>query len=231
MAAQTCQNSMLQNFHLIAENQACETKKRRGLAGADVRLSKMTIKRIKVGNSFVEVQCQFKTHARSFAESDVRNLYPFAIMNAAFISSTVAAMCFNWDATQYCINPEGHATIVKCKVDNDMPATALSDGGLGFAIKYYHFDNANGDLAPAVFIVADDTMGVNDFFFEEVVGLSHTQIVGAFGILYSRRQETAMRHSIAGTRILLLLHLSTHVVGYSIAIPMGTIPLGEIPLG
>ena len=170
---------MLQNFHLIAENQACETKRRRGLAGADVRLSKKTIKRIKRDNSFVEVQCQFKTHARSFAESDVRNLYSFAIMNAAFLSSIVAAMCFNWDATQYCINPEGHATIVKCKGDNDMPATALSEGGLGFAIKYHHFHNANG----AVFIIADDTMGPEEFFFEEVVGLSHTQTVGATGYL------------------------------------------------
>ena len=183
LSSQECQNSMLQNFHLVAENQACETKRRRGLAGADVRLSKKTIKRIKCENSFVEVQCQFKTHARSFAESDVRNLYSFAIMNAAFLTLKVAAMCFNWDATQYCINPEGHATIVKCKGDNDMPATALSEGGLGFAIKYYHFHNANGDLAPAVFIIADDTMGVDEFFFEKVVGLSHTQIVGAFGYL------------------------------------------------
>ena len=57
LATQTCQNSMLQNFHLIAENQACETKRRRGLAGADVRLSKKTIKRIEMDSSFVEVQC------------------------------------------------------------------------------------------------------------------------------------------------------------------------------
>ena len=183
MATQTCQNSMLTPFHLVIEAQACDTKKRRGLAGADVRVSKKTVKRIKLNNSFVEVLCQFKTHARSFAESDVRNLYSFAIMNEAFVSSVDAAMCFNWDATQYCINAEGHATIVKCGSDSDKPATALSEGGLGFAIKYYHFHNANADVAPAVFIIADDTMGPEDFVWEEVVGLSHTQLVGATGYL------------------------------------------------
>jgi hypothetical protein len=182
-ATQTCQNSMLTQFHLLTETEACETKKRRGLAGADVRVSKKTIKRIKLDNSFVEVQCQFKTHARSFAESDVRNLYSFAIMNEAFVSSVDAAMCFNWDATQYCINAEGHATIVKCGGDSDKPATALSEGGLGFSIKYYHFHNANADVAPAVFIIADDSMGPEDFVYEEVNGLSHTQLVGATGYL------------------------------------------------
>ena len=84
---------------------------------------------------------------------------------------------------QYSINQEGHAAIVKCEGDNARPATALSEGGLGFAIKYYHFHNANGDVAPAVFIIADDTMGLKDFFFEEVVGLSHTQLVDATGYL------------------------------------------------
>ena len=183
LSTQTCQNTMLTNFHMLTESEACATKKRRGLAGADTRISRKTIKRIKMNNSFIEVKCQFKTHARSFAESDVRNLYSFAIMNEAFLSSIDAAMCFNWDATQYCINQEGHASIVKCEGDNSRPATALSEGGLGFAIKYYHFHNANGDVAPAVFIIADDTMGPEDFFFEEVIGLSHTQLVDATGYL------------------------------------------------
>jgi hypothetical protein len=183
VATQTCQTSMLSAFHILTEAEACETKKRRGLAGVDQRISKKTIKRMKLNHSFVEVKCQFKTHARSFAESDVRNLYSFAIMNEAFVSPLVAPMCFNWDATQYCINAEGHATIVKCEGDSSKPPTALSDGGLGFAIKYYHFHNANGDLAPAVFIIADDTMTAEDFYFEEVVGLSHTQLVDATGYL------------------------------------------------
>jgi hypothetical protein len=142
-----------------------------------------TIKRFKLDNSFVEVQCHFKTHARSFAESDVRNLYSFAVMNEAFVSSVDAAMSFKWDATQYCINAEGHATIVNCGSDSDKPATALSEDGLGFTIKYYHFDNANADVAPAVFIFADDSMGPEDFIYEELNDLSHTQLVGATGYL------------------------------------------------
>lgn len=94
-----------------------------------------------------------------------------------------AAMCFNWDATQYCVDAEGHATIVKCRGDDERPATALSAGGLGFAIKYYHFHNAAGDMAPMVLIIADDTMEENEFFVQEVAGLSHTQLVDSTGYL------------------------------------------------
>jgi hypothetical protein len=41
-------------------------------------------------------------------------LLQVAVMNEAFVSSVDAAMFFYWDATQYFINAEGHATIVKC---------------------------------------------------------------------------------------------------------------------
>ena len=174
---------MVTPFHIFLEEKVAESKKRRGLAGVDCRISKKSVKRIKANNKFVEVACQFKTFARTFAESDPRNLYSFAIMNAAFISDLSAGMVFNWDATQYCINAEGHAMIIKCQGDNSVPATSTSAGGLGFAIKHYHFHNATGDLAPAVFIISDDTMAEDDFFVEEVVGLSHTQLVDATGYL------------------------------------------------
>ena len=180
ISTQSCQNSMVAPFHIFLEEQAAESKKRRGLAGVDCRMSKRSVKRIKANNKFVEVACQFKTFARSFAESDPRNLYSFAIMNAAFLSDLSAGMIFNWDATQYCINAEGHATIIKGEGDNSVPATSLSAGGLGFAIKYYH---AAGDLAPAVFIISDDTMAEDDLFVQEIVGLSHTQLVDATGYL------------------------------------------------
>lgn len=144
---------------------------------------KKFVKRFKDNNKFVEATCQFKTHARIFAESDPRNLYSFAVMNEAFMGTRDAAMCFNWDATQYCVDAEGHATIVKCRGDDERPATALSAGGLGLAIKYYHFHNAAGDMAPMVLIVADDTMEENEFFVQEVAGLSHTQLVDSTGYL------------------------------------------------
>ena len=104
-------------------------------------------------------------------------------LNAAFVDGLDAAMIFNWDATQFVIDPEGYAKVVKCKGDYSQPATSLSAGGLGFAVKYYHFHNANGDMGPAVFIIADDTMGPDDFFVEEVIGLSHTQLMTATGYL------------------------------------------------
>lgn len=183
VANQACQKTMVSNFQLMLENEARETKKRRGLADLEGRVSKKFVKRFKNDNNFVDATCQFKTHARIFAESDPRNLYSFAVMNDSFMSSRDASMCFNWDATQYCVDAEGHATIVKCKGDDERPPTALSAGGLGFAIKYYHFHNAAGDMAPMVLIVADDTMGDNEFFFSEIPGLSHTQLLDAVGYL------------------------------------------------
>jgi hypothetical protein len=44
-------------------------------------------------------------------------------------------MFFKWDATQYCINAEGRATIVKFGDHSDKPPTALIEGD--------HFHNAN----------------------------------------------------------------------------------------
>jgi hypothetical protein len=141
------------------------------------------VKRFKIENNFVEATCQFKTHAKIFAEADPRNHFSFAVMNEAFMGSRDASMFFNWDATQCSVDAEGHATIVKCKWDDDTPATALSAGGLAFAMEYYHFHNAAGDMAPMVLIAVDDSMEENEFFFAKVPGLSHTQLVDAVGYL------------------------------------------------
>jgi hypothetical protein len=183
VSTQNCQTTMVSNFRIMLETEVTNSKKRRGLAGLETRVSKKFVKRFKDNNNFVEATCQFKTHARIFAESDPRNLYSFAVMNEAFMGNRDSTMCFNWDATQYCVDAEGHATIIKCRGDDDRPATALSAGGLGFAIKYYHFHNAAGDMAPLVLIVADDTMEEGEFFVQEVAGLSHTQLVDSTGFL------------------------------------------------
>jgi hypothetical protein len=129
VATQNCQTTMLSNFQIMLEGEVTNSKKRRGLAGLETRVSKKFVERFKENNNFVEATCQFKTHARIFAESDPRNLYFFAVMNEAFMGTRDASMCFNWDATQYCVDAEGHATIVKCRGDDDRPATALFAGG------------------------------------------------------------------------------------------------------
>jgi transposase len=183
VATQSCQTTMLSNFQIMIEDEVKASLKRRGQAGLDGLITKRFVKRFKIENNFVEATCQFKTHARIFAEADPRNLFSFAVMNEAFMGSRDASMCFNWDATQYCVDAEGHTTIVKCKGDDEKPATAQSAGGLAFAIKYYHFHNAAGDMAPMVLIVADDSMEEGEFFFAEVPGLSHTQLVDAVGYL------------------------------------------------
>lgn len=95
LESQNCQLSMIAPFHLKVEAEVDETRKRKDLAAVDRRLSKRTIHRFKEANSFTEVDCQFKTNARSAAEGDPRNLYSFAAMNEAFVSGLAAPMCFN----------------------------------------------------------------------------------------------------------------------------------------
>lgn len=190
VATQNCQLSMIAPFHAKVEEEACETRKRRGLAGLGCTVSKKTVKRIKEANKFVEVTCQFKTTARCIAEADPRNLYSFAVMNAAFVAPLIAAMVFNWDATQFCLSPDGYMKIIKCEGDTSKPPTSISAGGLGFAIKYYHFHNANGDIGPAVFIVADPSLGENEFHCFEMAGLSHTQVMTATGyVVFTRTRN------------------------------------------
>ena len=128
VTTQSCQDSMVTPFHIWLEGEVSQTNKRRGLAAIDCRVSKKSVKRIKTNNNFIEVTCQFKTFARSFAESDPRNLYSFAIMNASFLMNLSPGMIFNWVATQYCINPDGHAVIVKCQGDNSTPAEIVKTG-------------------------------------------------------------------------------------------------------
>ena len=84
----------------MLETEVTNSKKRRGFAGLETRVSKTFVRRFKRNNNFVEATCQFKTHARNFAESDPRNLYSFAVMNEAFMGNRDSTMCFNWDATQ-----------------------------------------------------------------------------------------------------------------------------------
>ena len=69
VSTQNCQTTMVSNFQIMLETEVTNSKKRRGLAGLETRISKTFVRRFKHNNNFVEATCQFKTHARNFAES------------------------------------------------------------------------------------------------------------------------------------------------------------------
>jgi hypothetical protein len=95
-------------------------------------------------------------------------------MVKAFCEFLTPHMLFNWDATQFRIDLDSNKIVVIEKdEDDDSPISRKSSGSLAFAIKLYHFHNANGGVAPAVWVVADDSMDEEDCDFFEVAGLNN----------------------------------------------------------
>ena len=81
-------------------------------------------------------------------------------------------MLFNWDATQYALSPDKDEICVYQKGKDFGPLTSESGGGTFLSIKHYHFHNANGTVAPPVFVVADDSMDPEALIWDKVPELS-----------------------------------------------------------
>ena len=154
---------------------------RRGVGNAEgiCRRTRYNIKKV---HDCEEGKCQFKTKARIINEADPRNVYTMACMLWAFCALLAACMVFNWDATQFYVDLDGEQTAVYIKGatgESDIPLTRQSSGSLGISVKYYHFHNSAGETAPAVYIVADDSMSDDDFFVLPIVGLGNSTEVGS----------------------------------------------------
>ena len=114
---------------------------------------------------------QLKTSARIDAEKDLRNSFAMAAMIEAFCKHLSPAMLFNWDATQYALSPDKDEICIYQKGNDFGPLTSESGGGTFLSIKHYHFHNANGTVAPPVFVVAD-SMDPEAFIWDEVPELT-----------------------------------------------------------
>ena len=95
-----------------------------------------------------------------------------AVMIEAFCRHLSPAMLFNWDATQYALSPDKDEICVYQKGKDFGPLTSENGGGTFLSIKHHHFHNANGTVAPPVFVVADDSMDPEAFIWDEVSELS-----------------------------------------------------------
>jgi len=67
--------------------------------------------------------------------------------------------------------------------ERELPLTKESSGETGIAIKYYHFHNAAGECAPAVYLVADDSLESEELSCHEVTGLGNGSELGSKGWL------------------------------------------------
>jgi hypothetical protein len=94
-------------------------------------------------------------------------------------------MIFNWDATQFCVSsdPNLSGVFIKAELPDDQPLTSMSSGKLDFTIKLYHCHHAGGNCAEPVYVVADDSMGAEDFVARRIMGLSSNNQQGSYGWL------------------------------------------------
>ena len=159
-------------FKSIMLEEVEQTSKRRNVADARPQLSSQTLRMYKKSMNLGERVAQLKTSARIDAEKDPRNSFAMAAMIEAFCKHLSPAMQFNWDATQYALSPDKDEICVYQKGKDFGPLTSESGGGTFLSIKHYHFHNANGTVAPPVFVIADDSMDPEAFIWDEVSELS-----------------------------------------------------------
>lgn len=122
----------------------------------------------------LEVMPQVKTSARVNAEADPRNAYTMIAMMKAFCEDLNPHMIFNWDATQFVVTDDKGTkkVVIDRNYESDEPVTVEGTTQLAVAIKLYHFHCAAGTAAPPVWVVADKSMGDDDFYVEKIPGMS-----------------------------------------------------------
>ena len=125
---------------------------------------------VKIGNA------ETYTDARLAAVRDIRNAVSFAAAQVYMVPLVPSSLMINSDATQFEVGE--HAGLVKvlyqgCRRDHGGPLKAqpTSKEETVFFIKYYCTMTAAGELAPAVFIVADGNMAVGTKDVYKVAGL------------------------------------------------------------
>jgi hypothetical protein len=157
---------------------------RNGVANGRVEVSKKTVTRLYKKMSIKGVKPQKKTNARIRNEYDLRNSYSMIAMVWAFAEFLDPNMMYNWDATQFAIEKDSVGDVLVIKGEDDhVPPTIQSSGETGIAIKYIHFHNSAGDVAPAVYLIADCNMGENEVHTQSIAGLGNGAELGSLGWL------------------------------------------------
>ena len=157
---------------------------RRGGNGLIFGVSESTLRRLhnELGISFVTPQTTIT--ARINAEDDVRNFFVEAVMEAAFMSACDVNLILNMDATTFAIYGTGLAlsvAIIRQKEDKEPVTVVPAASTLGLYVKVYNMISMGLSAAPSVLILADDTMGPEEFLYFRVEKLSHESGAQAYG--------------------------------------------------
>jgi hypothetical protein len=178
-------------FKAMIVTEMTESAKRRNIADIAPTISRRTMWNYKHRLNLGAKTAQLKTHARIAAEADPRNSFSMGIMNKAFSENLMSSMIFNWDATQYGISPDKDSICIYEKGKDVGPLTSESGGGTYLSVKHYHLHNANGTVAPPVFILADDSMEADEFIWHECNELATSTDVNGRAYLCRCRSRNA----------------------------------------
>lgn len=178
-------------FKAMIVTEITESAKRRNIADVAPTVSRRTMWNYKHRLNLGAKTAQLKTHARIAAEADPRNSFSMGIMNKAFSDNLLSSMIFNWDATQYGISPDKDEICIYAKGKDMGSLTSESGGGTYLSVKHYHLHNANGIVAPPVFILADDSMEVEEFIWHECNELATSTDVNGRAYLCRCRTRNA----------------------------------------
>lgn len=121
------------------------------------------------------VKGQKTTNARITAVCDPRNFFTFAIMCIVCCAGVDRKLILNWDATTFGVSKDIDDDLVYIKdeqYDSDKPVTGESSGDTCIFVKLYHYHNAQGTIAPPVYVLADDNLSEGAFEVHDVRGLS-----------------------------------------------------------
>lgn len=162
------------------------------------KISSRSIARYRTMANLIIRKRQFKTRARVRAESDPRNAYTMFCMIKAFGDEDLPATIANFDATQFVVladsSPLGYSVKQEAVgAESDKPLTAESNGGLDFAIKYYHVNNALGFTSDPVYVIADDQLDESTFKVFSVRGLGSNRVQGSIGWICFTRTRACNR--------------------------------------
>lgn len=178
-------------FQAILIKEVEQSSKRRNIANVCPTIVPKTMWNYKSILKLGLKTAQLKTHARITAEGDPRNSFSMAVMNKAFSEKLHSSMIINWDATQYGISPDKDDMCVYLKGKDVGPLTSESGGGTYLSVKHYHLHNANGTVAPPVFIIADDSVDAESFAWHDIPELSTSTDVNGHAYLCVCRTRNA----------------------------------------
>jgi hypothetical protein len=163
---------------------ACITAENRGKHSVNVDISRTTAWRFAKAVKISKEQGQATTTARYREGKDIRNFLSMAAMNEAFSKNKLPQMIGNFDSTQFIISNKNKQLCITIKNNNDDdPVTNVEDANLDQAIKWFMICNANGNLGPDVFLVANPDMDKEEFTHTTILGLTHNVSPDAFGYL------------------------------------------------